>query len=151
MLAPLDAAQRERLSVAMGEVERLLRAAAVEVALEAPDSPDAQSCLEAYFRELAARFDGGFDPKADRSSLADAYQPPDGAFVIARLDGAAVGCGALKRVDRTTGEIKRVWTAPSARGLGVARRMLRRLEATARDMGLTTAAPRHQSRAEGSA
>ena len=64
--------------------------------------------------------------------------PPSGLFVIARLEGEAVGCGGLKRVDKATGEIKRVWTAPSARGLGVARRMLRTLEAAAREKGLKT-------------
>ena len=138
MLAPLDAAQRERLTAAMGEVERLLRAAAVGVAVEAPDGADARACLAAYFRELATRFEGGFDPKADRSSLADDYRPPHGAFVVARLDGAAIGCGALKRVDPATGEIKRVWTDRQARGLGVARRVLRRLEAIAREMAMTT-------------
>ncbi len=39
-------------------------------------------------------------------------------------------------MDKTTGEIKRVWTAPSARGVGVARRMLRALESSARAMRL---------------
>ena len=52
--------------------------------------------------------------------------------------GAGLGCGGLKRTDKTTGEIKRVWTAPSARGMGVARRMLGTLEAAARNMGLRT-------------
>ena len=37
-----------------------------------------------------------------------------------------------------TGEIKRVWTTPPARGMGIARRMVRTLEATARDYGLKT-------------
>ena len=64
--------------------------------------------------------------------------PPSGLFVIARLDGEAVGCGGFKRVDKATGEIKRVWTAPSARGMGVARRMLRTLEAAAREAGVKT-------------
>jgi GNAT superfamily N-acetyltransferase len=58
--------------------------------------------------------------------------------VIARLEGEAVGCGGFKRVDKATGEIKRVWTAPSARGLGVARRIVRTLEAAAREAGLKT-------------
>ena len=52
-------------------------------------------------------------------------------FVVARLDGDPVGCGGLKRIAAAAGEIKRVWTAPAARGLGVARRVLRRLEAEA--------------------
>ncbi len=68
----------------------------------------------------------------------DDMMPPSGLFVIARLDGDAIGCGGLKRVDKATGEIKRVWTAPPARGLGVARRMLRTLEAAAREKGLKT-------------
>ena len=45
--------------------------------------------------------------------------------------------GALKVGEEGTGEIKRMWTAPSARGLGVARRVLRWLEAKAREVGLT--------------
>jgi len=122
----------------MGEVERLVRSAAVEVALEAPDSADARSCLDQYFRELAARFETGYDPSRDNSARDDDMTPPAGFFVIARLDGDPVGCGALKRVAEAVGEIKRVWTAPSARGLGVARRMLRRLEAEAREIGLMT-------------
>ena len=63
---------------------------------------------------------------------------PTGLFLIARLEGDAVGCGGFKRVDKTTGEIKRVWTAPAARGMGVARRILRTLEAAARERGLKT-------------
>ncbi len=46
------------------------------------------------------------------------------------------GAAGSSSVDEATGEIKRVWTAPSARGLGVARRMLRTLEAAAREKGM---------------
>jgi DNA-binding MarR family transcriptional regulator/GNAT superfamily N-acetyltransferase len=138
MLEPLNVSEQNRLLAAMSEVERLIKAASVNIAAEAPDSPDARLCLTSYFRELAARFEGGFDADAhDAAHVAD-MAPPSGLFVIARLDGGAVGCGGLKRVDEATGEIKRVWTAPSARGLGVARRMLRTLEAAAREKGLTT-------------
>jgi GNAT superfamily N-acetyltransferase len=56
--------------------------------------------------------------------------PPAGYFFLARLDGRPVGCGALKRVG-DVGEIKRMWTAPSARWIGVARKLLRALERTA--------------------
>jgi DNA-binding MarR family transcriptional regulator/predicted GNAT family N-acyltransferase len=138
MLAPLDAAQRGRLLAAMGEVERLIRAALVVVAAEAPDSADARRCLDAYFGELAARFEGGFDAAVDDSARVADMTPPSGLFVIARLDGDAIGCGGLKGVDKATGEIKRVWTAPSARGMGVARRVLRTLEAAAREASLKT-------------
>jgi DNA-binding MarR family transcriptional regulator/GNAT superfamily N-acetyltransferase len=138
MLDPLDGSQQNRLLVAMGEVERLIRAASVKVAAEAPDTADARLCLSTYFRELEARFETGFDAGADDSARVEDMAPPSGLFVIARLDGDAVGCGGFKRVDKTTGEIKRVWTAPSARGLGVARRMLRALEAAAREAGVKT-------------
>jgi len=138
MLDPLNASERNRLLAAMGEVERLIRAASVKVSAEAPDGADARLCLDAYFRELAARFESGFDAGADDSAPVEDMTPPTGLFVIARLDGDAVGCGGFKRVDKATGEIKRVWTAPAARGLGVARRMLRTLEAAAREKGLKT-------------
>ncbi|HEX9168051.1 MAG TPA: helix-turn-helix domain-containing GNAT family N-acetyltransferase [Roseiarcus sp.] len=138
MLETLDEAARGRLVTAMGEVERLIRAASVEVAAEAPESADARRCLDAYFNELAARFEGGFDRAKDDSARANDMTPPSGLFVVARLDGEPVGCGGLKRSDKTTGEIKRVWTAPSARGVGVARRVLRALEAAGRDMGIKT-------------
>ena len=138
MLEALDEAERGRLTAAMGEVERLIRTASVKVAAEAADSADARRCLDAYFAELAERFEGGYDAGKDDSARAAEMTPPSGFFVVARLHGEAVGCGGLKRTDKATGEIKRVWTAPSARGIGVARRVLRTLESAARDMGLRT-------------
>ena len=149
ILGPLDSGERDRLTAAMGEVERLLKAGAVEVAFAAPASAEARWCLGEYFRELAERFEAGFDPARDRTALDEDLTPPAGWFVVARLEGKPVGCGALKRIDNATGEIKRVWTAPSARGLGVARRMLRQLEGSAREAGLTYASPRHQQGADG--
>jgi DNA-binding MarR family transcriptional regulator/predicted GNAT family N-acyltransferase len=138
MLDALDASAQARLVAAMGEVERLIRASSVKVAAESPDTADARLCLSTYFRELAARFEGGFDVRTGDHTDVEDMTPPSGLFVIARLDGDAVGCGGFKRVDKATGEIKRVWTAPSARGMGIARRMLRTLEAAVREKGLKT-------------
>jgi DNA-binding MarR family transcriptional regulator/GNAT superfamily N-acetyltransferase len=138
MLVPLSVRQRERLVAAMAEVERLIGAASIAVSVEPPGSEDARHCLGEYFRELAERFDAGFDPtRSNPASDAD-MTPPAGFFLVARLDGVAVGCGALKRLDDTTGEIKRMWTAPAARGLGVARKVLQALEAKGREIGLAT-------------
>jgi hypothetical protein len=54
------------------------------------------------------RFDHGFNPaKSNPASDAD-ITPPAGYFIVARLDGQPAGCGALKRVDATTGVIKRM-------------------------------------------
>jgi DNA-binding MarR family transcriptional regulator/GNAT superfamily N-acetyltransferase len=137
-LAPLGAARRERLVAAMGEVERLIPSAFVEVRLEAPTSAASRWCLAEYVRELAQRFEIGFDPAQSNSARPDELRPPAGFFFVAWLDGRAVGCGALKIADKTTGEIKRMWTAPAARGLGIARRVLGTLEDKAREAGLAT-------------
>lgn len=138
VLAPLSAAQRDRLVEAMAEVERLIQASAVQIGAEAPDSADARWCLEEYFRELAARFEAGFDPAQSISANADELTPPAGVLVLARLYGQPIGCGALKVKDRNIGEIKRMWVPADARGLGVGRRILEQLETQARQFGLST-------------
>lgn len=137
MLAPLSPGQQSRLIAAMGEVERLLGAASVAFAAEAPDSADAQWCLDQYYNELMERFEQGYDPAKEGAASADGMAPPAGLFIVARLHGEPVGCGGLRRIDAATGEIKRVWTAPSARGLGVATRLLQTLEEAGRGIGLT--------------
>jgi GNAT superfamily N-acetyltransferase len=112
--------------------------AAIEVNVELPDSPDGRWCMQQYFLELAKRFDTGFDPIKSNPAADEDLISPRGFFVVARLDGHPVGCGALKRKDPTTGEIKRMWTASSARRHGVARKILHKLETIAREAGLTT-------------
>jgi len=138
MLAPLSGAQRDRLVAAMGEVVRLIRAATLDVRLANPDSDDARWCLGQYFGEIKARFESGFDPDQGGAGNDAEMQPPKGFFVVAWLDGEPVGCGGMKRLDATSGEIKRVWTAPSARGQGVARRIMQALETLAETSGVTT-------------
>jgi len=138
VLAPLSAARRERLIAAMAEVEHLLRASTVRIEPEMPDSADARWCLEAYFRELGRRFEAGFDPALSIPANARELTPPAGVFIIARLGGQPVGCGALKAKDRKVGEVKRMWVSPAARGLGIGRRILEMLEQHAREFGLTT-------------
>ena len=136
LLTPLAEEQRHRLIAAMAEIEALLAATAIQTKIEAPSSAAARWCLQLYFQELAQRFDTGFDPARSNPTREDEMTPPAGCFVVARLDGRPVGCGALKRKSKTIGEIKRMWTAPEARGRGVARSVLARLENEARGMGL---------------
>ena len=134
-LAPLTAPQRARLTAAMKEVGMLLTAASVKVGIEPEDCEDAVRCVEAYFRELDERFEGGFDPNAGGYSAGRKADARD-CFMIARLDGRAIGCGAFKVLDDATGEIKRMWVAPEARGLGLAHRLLAALEAHALRSGI---------------
>jgi DNA-binding MarR family transcriptional regulator/N-acetylglutamate synthase-like GNAT family acetyltransferase len=138
VLAPLSAAQRARLVAAMTEVERLMNASAVQIKREAPDSSTARWCLEEYFRELARRFDAGFDPAKSISAKAEELTPPAGVFVVALLGSQPIGCGALKVKDRDIGEIKGMWVHEGVRGLGIGLRILHELEAQARELGLST-------------
>jgi DNA-binding MarR family transcriptional regulator/GNAT superfamily N-acetyltransferase len=138
LLSPLSDVQRDRLVEAMGVVERLLTAGLVNVDLEDPASTAARYCIESYFAELEARFEAGFDPTCSISADVDELTEPAGLLLVARLRGEPVGCGALKLHGREPAEVKRMWVAPSARGLGVGRRILSELEQRARrrDVGL---------------
>lgn len=108
-------------------------ASSFTIAVEPPGSPDARACVAAYVGELGRRFEGGFDPgNGNPTPDDDALTPPAGCFLVARLDGRAVGCGALRRLSPGVGEIKRMWVAPEARGLGLSRRLLAALEDEAR-------------------
>lgn len=62
-------------------------------------------------------------------------RPPRGMMRLAVRDGAAVGCGTIQRLSTEDAEIKRVYIAPAARGLGVGRRMMEQLIADCRALG----------------
>jgi DNA-binding MarR family transcriptional regulator/GNAT superfamily N-acetyltransferase len=136
ILEPLDERQREELVAAMRKVERLIATSMVELRAVDPEEPDAQRCLRAYVAELNRRApDRGFDPT--KGSTANPYEvrPPFGAFVVAYLRGEPIGCGAVKHQPGEATDIKRMWIAESARGLGLGRRLLEHLEGLAREHG----------------
>lgn len=138
MIASLPAPARARLVQAMADVERLTRGAAVIIAPEKASAASSLWCLTQYFSEIAQRFDAGFDPtKGLPASTAD-MSPPRGIFLVARLDGQPVGCGALMIETGSIGHIRRMWISPEVRGLGLGRRMLDVLEDQARQLGLDT-------------
>jgi DNA-binding MarR family transcriptional regulator/GNAT superfamily N-acetyltransferase len=135
LMALLSDRQRGQLVASMGTVERLLSASLVEIRPAAPAGAAARSCLRAYFAELDARFEGGFDIAAGLAAAAAEYAPPAGLMLVAWLRGEPVGCGALRYRDEGPDEIKRMWVAPPARGLGVGRRVLAELEQAVRGRG----------------
>jgi GNAT superfamily N-acetyltransferase len=128
MLAGLDPAQRDEIVAAMRTVQRHLITAALEIRTVDPTDRDAKRCIRAYFAELDRRSDSGFDPAAGISAEPHELVPPGGRFLIAYLRGEPVGCGAVKHHPGAPSEIKRMWVAESARGLGVGRRLLNELE-----------------------
>jgi GNAT superfamily N-acetyltransferase/DNA-binding MarR family transcriptional regulator len=139
LLEPLADHQQERLVAAMQVVERLLIAGLVNVTIEDPRTQAAQFCLRSYFAELDNRFEAGFEPELSISADAADLAEPRGLLLVARLRDEPIGCGALKLHGREPVEIKRMWVAPSARGLGLGRRLLAELERHARDRGASVA------------
>jgi DNA-binding MarR family transcriptional regulator len=139
LLAPLTTEQRDRLVGAMRVVERLLVAASVQIAPVDPEHPDAQYCLAEYVAELNRRSTRGFDPSVGATALPHEVRPPAGHFFVAYLHGEPIGCGGVKHHANAPAEIKRMWIAPQARGLGLGRRLLETLEARAGQGGAEVA------------
>lgn len=139
LLEPLSLQQRERLMAAMREVEHLLIAPNVEIEPVDPEHQDAQYCLAEYVAELNRRSSRGFDPSVGATALPHEVRPPAGQFFVAYLHGEPIGCGAVKHHADAPAEIKRMWIAPRARGLGLGHRLLERLETCARSGGARVA------------
>lgn len=137
LLAPLSGSQRTRLVEAMSVAARLLTAGLIDIGVEDPTTPAARRCIRRYFAELDARFDTGFDPASSIAVDAEELTEPAGLLLLARLRDEPVGCGGLKLHGTGPAEIKRMWVAPSARGLGLGRRILDELEQAARRRGVT--------------
>jgi DNA-binding MarR family transcriptional regulator/GNAT superfamily N-acetyltransferase len=138
LLEPLNGTQRERLVVAMGDVERLLTATLVHVEEIDPEHPHARYCLREYAAELDRRFPGGFDHAQSNAPDVSVFRPPNGLMLVATLQSEPVGCGALILHEGEPPYIKRMWVAEPARGLGIGRRLLAELEARAADTGSRT-------------
>ena len=83
---------------------------------------------------LDARLSALYPPESNHGLSLAGLQAPEIRFVVARLSGEAVGCGAL-RLDAGFAELKRMYVVPEARRRGVAWRLLGRLEALAAGNG----------------
>ncbi|WP_279357088.1 bifunctional helix-turn-helix transcriptional regulator/GNAT family N-acetyltransferase [Methylobacterium indicum] len=101
-----------------------------------PRGEPARHCLAAYYAELGRRLSTGFDVSLSRDPEAADMMRPRGAFLVAVSDGLPIGCVGLKGKGGETAEIKRLWVCPSARGLGLSRRLMEAAEAAAREIGI---------------
>lgn len=133
LLGELTAGQRERLVTAQDEIRRVLRAAAVVVEAVPPGSPIARACLARYAAELDTIFPEGFQ----ETTLT---RPEDvtGTQLVAVEDDHPIGCGLWIRLGPGIAEIRHLWVAPEARGLGLGRKLLARLEFDAVNHGIDT-------------
>ena len=106
----------------------------VTLAVEPFESDDAQRLVRALDEHLSSLYlpEQRFGPNLKPAQVA----PGLGTFVVARGDGNAIGCGALRRLDATTGEVKRMYVAPDVRGRGVGRQILDRIESEAATLGI---------------
>jgi DNA-binding MarR family transcriptional regulator/GNAT superfamily N-acetyltransferase len=138
ILAPLSGGQRDRLIAAMTEVEHLLTASSIEIRPTDPREPSARFCIGSYFAELATRFPEGFDATLTLPATDDEFTEPAGVLLVAYLRGRPVGCVGLSAGGTRPAEIKRLWTAPVVRGLGLGRRLLSAAEDQALSRGVTT-------------
>ena len=63
------------------------------------------------------------------------YGEPDGRLYLAQVNGEAAGCIAMKRLDETRCEMKRLYIRPAFRGRGIARHLVELLLAEAQRDG----------------
>ncbi|HEY7206870.1 MAG TPA: GNAT family N-acetyltransferase [Gaiellaceae bacterium] len=104
------------------------------LALEPADSETSLELQQAFFAEIRSRYPE-WEPAASGPAEPADLAPPHGAWLVAHLDGRPVGCGGLKRLDDDIVEVRRVFIARTARGLGIGRLLLQELEERARGLG----------------
>lgn len=103
----------------------------IEIRAVSFDDPAVQKLVSEALADLAVRYGGNGD---DTPVAAADFELPNGEFLVAVLDGELIGCGAW-RSHGDDAELKRMYTAPRARGRGVARRVLAAVEESARRQG----------------
>ena len=111
-----------------------MRDLSVSIAAEPFDSDDARRLIAALDAGLAELYppEQRFGPNLKAEHLAEGH----GTFLVARDEGRAVGCGAIRRLDSTTAEAKRMYVEPDQRGKGVGWAVLAGLEAAAKQLGV---------------
>ncbi len=107
---------------------------AVDIAIELVTAaiPEVRELLD----ELNDALSGPYAADQRHALSIDRLFQPGVRFFVARLDGAAVGCGGVALFDEYA-EVKRMYSRPSVRGRGVAMALLGRIESEARRAGAT--------------
>lgn len=106
----------------------------VEVAT--PEDVEAVRTLFAEYKQSVGVdlwFGNAFADEMD--DLPHPYVRPGGRLLLVRHEGQIAGCGALRRIDATTGEMKRMWMRPAFRRNGLGRSLAAALVTAAREEG----------------
>jgi GNAT superfamily N-acetyltransferase len=101
-------------------------------------SPDQIGLVRTLFEEYAAslEIDLCFQRFADElARLPGIYAPPRGRLLLARSHDATVGCAALRPLEETICELKRMYVRPSFRSQGIGRALAEAIVAAAREIG----------------
>ena len=106
----------------------------IEISREDIHSPVASTLILDLNSELSSRYpeEGANHFRLD----ADEVEEGKGAFLVTHVDGKPVGCGAIRRLDANTAEIKRMYVVPDARGKGIGRAILTALETESRRLNV---------------
>ena len=105
----------------------------VSIAVESPLQDDVRVLIAALNAYLLTLTPPEFCSHLTVEDMADA----DTTLFVARDEEEAIACGALRRHGDGIGEVKRMYTVPSRQGEGIGGLILERIEARARDDGLT--------------
>jgi putative acetyltransferase len=95
---------------------------------------EATAELRELIGELDAVLGAAYEPHQRHGLSIAALFEPHVRFFVARRDGVAAGCGGVALFDDYA-EVKRMYTRPAARGRGLAKAVLRRIEEEARAAG----------------
>jgi GNAT superfamily N-acetyltransferase len=99
-----------------------------------PHSDEVSVLLDAYLAEIRTAF--GYQDERAAPTAPEEFVPPHGVFLVVRDErGVARGCGAVRMLDPSTAEIKRMWLHPEVRGRGAGRDLLQALEQQAVGLG----------------
>lgn len=112
--------------------------AAVPIAIRPAALPDDLAHVRALFREYAAGLGVDLcfqDFEAELAGLPGKYALPRGRLLLAWQGDAPVGCVALRPVDATRAEMKRLYVRPAARARGLGRQLAERICAEAKEAG----------------
>jgi drug/metabolite transporter (DMT)-like permease/GNAT superfamily N-acetyltransferase len=104
-----------------------------DVRVLATSEPAAAALLNSYAQEIEERFVNR--PACRVDTVATEYAAPGGTFLVAYEEGQPVACAGVRALPDGAGEIKRMYVVPEARGRGVGRRLLERLEDEAGALG----------------